>query len=281
MSKVWLVTGAGSGIGAGVAHAALRAGDRVIATGRNLDKVRKAYQGVAHENIAFVELDVSNEDSIHTGVQESELKFGRIDVLVNNAGYSILGNFEETTVAEIGLQFATNFFGVVHVLRAVLPIMRKQKSGQIFNVSSVAGAAGLKHCSIYGASKFAVEGLSLAVAQEVGQFGIQVTIVEPGFFRTSLLDPQNVRWASNPVDAYLAEGRPQDMWSPYNGSQPGDPAKLGDALVKLSQTKELPPFFVAGSDALSVITPTVEARLNVMRANEQLSRSTDGASKTP
>lgn len=277
MSKVWLVTGAGSGIGAGIARAALRAGDRVIVTGRKLEKLRAAYQDIPQENVAFVELDISSEEKVQTGVKEAAARFGRIDVLVNNAGYSILGNFEETSVEDVEKQFQTNFFGVAHVMRAVLPIMRQQRSGQIFNISSVAGAAGLRHCSVYGASKFAVEGLSLAVAQEVGQFGINVTIVEPGFFRTNLLDPNNVRWAGKTLDAYAGEARPQDTWSPYNGAQPGDPSKLGDALVVLSQTKNPPTFFVAGSDALAVLTPAVDARLQAMKANERLSKSTDGS----
>ena len=276
MSKVWLVTGAGSGIGVGVAEAALRVGDRVVATGRNLDKVRGAHGGAATENMAFVELDVADPAQAQAAVEAAVAHFGRIDVLVNNAGYSILGNFEEMTTADLERQFATNFYGVAHLMRAVLPVMRKQRSGHIFNISSVAGVVGLKHCSAYGASKFAVEGLSLAVAEEVAQFGINITVVEPGFFRTDLLAPYNVRWASNPVDDYAAESRPEVMWSPYDGAQPGDPAKLGDALVKLAGIETPPKMFVAGSDALAVITPAVEARLEAIRADEALSRFTDG-----
>jgi NAD(P)-dependent dehydrogenase (short-subunit alcohol dehydrogenase family) len=277
MSKVWFVTGAGSGIGAGVAKAALKAGDRVVATGRNLEKVRDAFGDAASDSIAFIQLDVADAAQARAAVNAAVERFGRIDVLVNNAGYSILGNFEEIIAADLERQFATNFYGVAHLMRAVLPTMRKQRSGQIFNISSVAGAVGLKHCSAYGASKFAVEGLSLAVAEEVAQFGISITVVEPGFFRTGLLEPSNVRWASNPVDDYAAEGSPEAMWSPYNGAQPGDPAKLGEALVKLAGREAPPKVFVAGSDALSVITPAVEARLQAIHADEALSRSTDGA----
>ena len=280
MSKVWFVTGAGSGIGAGVARAALKAGDRVVATGRNLEKVRGAFGDAAGDDIAFIQLDVANAAQASAAVDAAVERFGRIDVLVNNAGYSILGNFEEMTAGDLEQQFATNFFGVAHLMRAVLPVMRKQRSGQIFNVSSVAGAVGLKHCSAYGASKFAVEGLSLAVAEEVAQFGIGITVVEPGFFRTGLLEPGNVRWASNPVDDYAAEGSPEAMWSPYDGAQPGDPAKLGEALVKLAGLEAPPKVFVAGSDALAVIAPAVEARLKAIRADEALSRSTDGAFQT-
>ncbi len=277
MSKVWFITGAGSGIGAGTAKAALRAGDRVVATGRNLDKVRNAYRDVASENITFVQLDVADEAQAKAAAEEAVKQLGRLDVVVNSAGYSLLGNFEEMTTAEFERQFATSFYGVMYVMRAVLPVMREQRSGHIINLSSVAGVVGLKHCAAYGAAKFAVEGLSLSVATEIEQFGIEITVVEPGFFRTDLLDARNVRWASNTIDDYAAEGRPQEIWSPYHGTQPGDPAKLGDALVKIAGMKNPPKLFVAGSDALTVITPVLEARLQEMRTYEELSKSTDGS----
>src|SRR6266511_3031385 len=167
MSKVWFITGAGSGIGAGTAKAALQAGDRVVATGRNLDKVRNAYHAVASDNIAFVQLDVAQEAHAKAAVEEAMKQFGRIDVLVNNAGYSLLGNFEDLTTADIERQLATNFYCVVYVMRAVLPGMRTQRSRHIINISAVAGGVGFKPCPAYGASKFAVEGLSLAVPPEV------------------------------------------------------------------------------------------------------------------
>lgn len=277
MSKVWFITGAGSGIGAGIAKAALRAGDRVVATGRNLDKVRDALPDVASENLAFVQLDVADEAQAKAAVAEAVKEFGRIDVLVNNAGYSLLGNFEEMTTADIERQFAPNFYGVVYVMRAALPVMRKQRSGHIINISSVAGVVGLKHCAAYSATKFAVEGLSLSVATEVEQFGIKITVVEPGFFRTDLLDARNVRYSTNTIDDYAAEGSTREMWSPYHGTQQGDPAKLGDALVKIAGMENPPKLFVAGSDALAVITPAVEARLREMHADEALSKSTDGS----
>jgi NAD(P)-dependent dehydrogenase (short-subunit alcohol dehydrogenase family) len=277
MSKVWLITGAGSGIGAGTAKAAVQAGDRVVATARNLDKVRNALREVAGENLAFVQLDVADEGQAKAAVEEAVQQFGRIDVLVNNAGYSLLGNFEEMTTTDLERQFATNFYGVVYVMRAVLPVLRKQRSGHIINISSVAGVVGLKHCAAYGATKFAVEGLSLSVAAEVEPFGIKITVVEPGFFRTDLLDTRNVGYANNTIEDYKAEGSTREMWSPYHGTQPGDPAKLGDALVKIAAMEDPPKLFVAGSDALAVITPAIEARLEATRADEALSRSTDGS----
>jgi NAD(P)-dependent dehydrogenase (short-subunit alcohol dehydrogenase family) len=225
MSKVWFITGAGSGIGTGIAKAALRTGDQVVATGRNLEKVRRALHDVASENLEFVQLDVADEAQATVATERAVKRFGRIDVLVNNAGYSLLGNFEEMTTAEIERQLATNFYGVVHVMQAVLPFMRRQKSGHIINISSLAGVVGFKHCAAYAASKFAVEGLSLSVAAEVQQFGIKLTLVEPGFFRTELLDARNVKWPSKAIEDYAAEGNVQETWSSYNGTQQGDPAK--------------------------------------------------------
>jgi NAD(P)-dependent dehydrogenase (short-subunit alcohol dehydrogenase family) len=235
MSKVWFITGAGSGIGAGTAKAALKAGDRVVATGRNVEKVRNALRDTAGENLEVFQLDVSDEALVTTAVDQAAKKFGRIDVVLNTAGYSLLGNFEELNTQDIERQFATNFWGVLYVMRAALPVMRKQRSGHIINMSSVAGVVGLKHCSAYGASKFAVEGLSLAVIEEVEKFGIKITVVEPGFFRTDLLAETNVRWPSKRIDDYAAtEVSAHDMWSPYTGTQPGDPDKLGEVLVKLA-----------------------------------------------
>jgi NAD(P)-dependent dehydrogenase (short-subunit alcohol dehydrogenase family) len=206
----------------------------VVATERNLDKVRTALRDAASENLAVVQLDVTDEAQAKAAVEAAVHRFGRIDVLVNNAGDSILGNFEEMTIADIERQFATNFYGVVHVMRAALPVMRKQRSGHLFNISSVAAVLGQKHCSAYAPSKFALEGLSFSVAEEVSQFGIKITVVVPGFFRTDLLDLANVRWAGNRVEDYAHEGEPQAIWSPYHGTQPGDPDKLGEVLVKIA-----------------------------------------------
>jgi NAD(P)-dependent dehydrogenase (short-subunit alcohol dehydrogenase family) len=276
MRKVWFITGAGSGIGTGIAKAALRAGDRVVAIGRNLDKVRDAVHDVASENLAFVQLDVADEAQAKAAVGEAVKRFGRIDVAVNNAGYSLLGHFEEMTIPELERQLATNFYGAVYVMRAALPVMRRQRSGHIINISSLAGVVGFKHCAAYAASKFAVEGLSLSVAAEVEKFGIKITLVEPGFFRTDLLDGRNVRWPSNAIEDYAAEGNVQQTWSAYHGTQQGDPEKLGEALVKIAGMTNPPKQFHAGSDALAAIRPALEARLQEIKDHEALSRSTDG-----
>jgi NAD(P)-dependent dehydrogenase (short-subunit alcohol dehydrogenase family) len=277
MSKVWFITGAGSGIGAATARAALKAGDRVIATGRNLDKVRNALSDVAGDNLAFVQLDVANEARTKTAVEEAMKAHGRIDVLVNNAGYGLLGNFEELSTAEIEGHIATNFYGVLYVMRAVLPVMRRQRSGRIINISSVAGAIGVRHCGAYCAAKFAVEGLSLSVAHEVEQFGIKIVVVEPGNFRTDLLDPHNVKYGASTIADYAAEGETEARWSGYHGTQQGDPAKLGDVLVTIAGMDNPPKQFLAGSDALAMVRPVLEDRLAALRAYEDLSKSTDGS----
>ena len=276
MSKVWFITGAGSGIGAGTAQAALKASDRVVATGRNVQKVRDALREVASDDLHVLPLDVSDEAQVTMAVDQAVKKFGRIDVVLNTAGYSLLGNFEELGTQEIERQFATNFWGVLYVMRATLPVMRKQRSGHIINMSSVAGVVGLKHCSAYGASKFAVEGLSLSVVEEIEKFDIKVTVVEPGFFRTDLLAETNVKWPSKRIDDYAAtEVSAKEMWSPYAGTQPGDPDKLGHVLVKLAGMASPPRLFVAGSDAIAAVTPSVEARLKATHALAELSNSTN------
>jgi NAD(P)-dependent dehydrogenase (short-subunit alcohol dehydrogenase family) len=231
---------------------------------------------VASETLAFIRLDVADEAQAKTAVEQAVKQFGRIDVAVNNAGYSLLGNFEEMTGPELQNQLATNFYGVVYVMRAVLPVLRKQRSGHIINISSMAGVIGFKHCAAYAASKFAVEGLSLSVAPEVEPFGIKLTLVEPGFFRTHLLDERNVKWPSKVIEDYAADGKPKDVWSAYNGTQQGDPEKLGEALVKIAGMTNPPKQFYAGSDAVAGIRSALEARLHEIKAHEALSKSTDG-----
>jgi len=224
-----------------------------------------------HFNLAFAKLDVTDEAQTKAAVAVTLARFGRIDLLVNNAGYSILGNFEAITAQELEAQMRTNFFGAANVMRAALPVMREQRSGKIINISSVAGVVGQRHCSAYSASKFALEGMSLAIAEEVGQFGINVTIVEPGFFRTNLLDPKNVLWATHEVADYAAQGSPEAMWGQYNGAQTNDPAKLAAALIEIATMHNPPKVFAAGADALATIRPTIEARLEDMRTHEALS----------
>jgi NAD(P)-dependent dehydrogenase (short-subunit alcohol dehydrogenase family) len=276
MSNVWFITGAGRGIGAQIAKAALQAGHKIVATGRNLELLRASYQDVPADKIAFLELDVSNEAQAETVVQAAVKQFGRIDVLVNNAGYGLMGNFEEVSSGAIAHQFATNVFGLMHVMRTVLPVMRSQRSGHIFNISSIGGALGFNGASVYCASKYAVEGLSASVEMEVARFGIKVTIIEPGFFRTDFLDAKSVKYGGKVIEDYAVTSTIKEAYDAYNHQQPGDPAKLGAALVRLAGIKNAPKQFLAGSDAIAAVTRSLEGRLDEIRAFAELSKSTDG-----
>jgi NAD(P)-dependent dehydrogenase (short-subunit alcohol dehydrogenase family) len=281
MSKVWFVTGASAGIGAGVVKAALAAGDRVVATARNVEKLRTAVGQPEGDRLAFVRLDVTSEAQARQAVAAAVEKLGRIDVLVNNAGYSLLGNFESLTQAQLEQQVATNFWGVVHVLRAALPVMRRQGAGHVFNLSSMAGVIGYGTASAYAAAKFALEGLSLSVAQEVARFGIKVTLVEPGFFRTDLLAPQSSVFGELEVEGYDAPAAVKAQWQAYHHKQAGDPFKLGQALVRLAGMAVTPKQFYAGSDAVAGITADLKARLTEVEAHQALSASTDGTYRDP
>jgi NAD(P)-dependent dehydrogenase (short-subunit alcohol dehydrogenase family) len=277
MSQVWFITGAGRGIGAHTVKAALQAGHRVVATARSLEQLRSAHADAPQERLALAALDLTDRAQIDAAVGAALERFGRIDVLVNNAGYGLLGNFEEVQDEAIERQFATNVFGLMHVMRAVLPVMRRQRSGRVFNLSSIAGTIGFQGASVYCASKFAVEGLSASIAMEVERFGITVTLVEPGFFRTDFLEPTSVSYAAATIGDYADGGGVKDVYEAYNGRQAGDPARLGTVLVELAAMPSPPKQFLAGSDAVGMATGSLQGRLDEIRAFEALSRSTDHA----
>lgn len=266
---VWFITGAARGIGREIALAALAAGHQVAATGRDLAALQAAFAG--HEGaVQCLALDVAQPQQAADAVAQAVQRFGRIDVLVNNAGYGQLGLFEEIEAADIERQFATNVFGLMHVTRAVLPQMRQQRAGRIFNLASIGGFAGFESSSVYCAAKFAVEGFSESLALEVARFGIQVTVVEPGFFRTDFLARSSVRYGSRRVADY-----PRVDYESYNGRQPGDPARLGRVVVQLAAMAEAPLHFVAGSDALQYATQAFERRLAEVQRHAALSVTTD------
>jgi NAD(P)-dependent dehydrogenase (short-subunit alcohol dehydrogenase family) len=248
--KVWLVTGAGRGLGADIAKAALAAGHAVVATGRNPEKVTSAIG--EHDDLLAVRLDVTDPAEGESAVAASVDRFGRIDVLVNNAGNFNAGFFEELSPEEFRAQIETTFFGPVNVTRAVLPVMRAQRSGLVITISSTAGLEGGEFTSAYAASKFAVEGWMESLAPEVAPFGIRTMLVEPGFFRTELLTPESTKYAESSIEDY-AERTEQTVtaWKRMNGQQVGDPAKLADALVHLAGQEEAPLRFAAGADAVA------------------------------
>ncbi len=266
-NKVWFITGAGRGMGVDITKAALAAGHKVVATGRNTDSVVKAI-GEA-ENLLVVKLNVTEAADAEAAVNATAKKFGRIDVLVNNAANFYAGFFEELTIEEINKQLQTSLIGPMRVTRAVLPFMRKQRSGHIISISSTAGLTSFDFCIAYSASKFGLEGWMQALQVEVAPFGIHTTIVNPGFFRTELLTEQSTNYADKPIHDY-DERRSQQMqfWKGANGQQAGDPAKLAQALIKITNEEQPPLRFIAGADAINTaeqVASTLEQQLNAYR----------------
>jgi len=274
--KTWFVTGAARGLGAAIARAALDAGDRVVVAGRNRDALVQAF-GPDSDTVLSLALDVTDAAAIKTGVEAAVARFGRIDILVNNAGYGHLGIFEELTAQDDRAQFDTNVFGLFDMTRAVLPIMRAQRSGHVFNISSGGGMVGGASGSIYCATKFAVEGFSESIAQELAPFGVHVTIVEPGFFRTDFLDASSVRYGANPIADYAQTSAAlRGFYDARSHNQAGDPAKLGQAMLVLANAENPPVRWTAGTDAVAMVEGKmagVKAELDAWRA---LSLSTDG-----
>lgn len=250
-NKVWLVTGTSRGMGAEIVKSALKAGHRVVATGRNPDKVAKAI-GKSSDNLFIVKMDVTNSKEIEAAINSAVTKFGTIDVLVNNAANFYAGFFEEISPKQMELQLATNLIGPMNVTRAVLPVMRKNRSGHIVSISSTAGLVGYEYCSAYAASKFGVEGWMESLQLEIASFGIHTTIVEPGFFRTGLLEPTSTTWPDNSIQDYSARNAElKPFWESMNGKQGGDPSKLAEALIKIASENEPPKRWLAGADAVA------------------------------
>jgi NAD(P)-dependent dehydrogenase (short-subunit alcohol dehydrogenase family) len=249
-NRTWFITGAGRGMGVDFAEAALGAGHNVLATGRNPDAVREAL-GPADELLA-VKLDVTSREDAEAAVKAAVDRFGGIDVLVNNAANFYAGYFEELTPEQMERQLATSLVGTMNVTRAVLPVMRKQRSGQVVTISSTAGFAGFEYGTAYAASKFGVEGWMASLAPEVEPFGIHTTIVNPGFFRTELLTTESTNYAEPSIEDYAERNAAQrEFWESQNGQQTGDPAKLARALLTIADEEQPPRRFIAGADAIA------------------------------
>jgi NAD(P)-dependent dehydrogenase (short-subunit alcohol dehydrogenase family) len=268
--KVWFVTGAGRGMGVDIAKAALAAGNAVVATGRNPERVSSALG--AHDDLLVVKLDVTDAADAEAAVTAAVERFGRIDVLVNNAGNFYAGFFEEISPEDFRAQVETTLFGPMHVTRAVLPVMRAQRSGLVVGISSTAGIVGQEFCTAYAAAKFGVEGWIESLTPEVAPFGIRTMLVEPGFFRTELLTPESTNYAEPSIDDY-AERAEQTVaaWNAMNGKQGGDPAKLANALVQLASQDEPPLRFAAGADAVEVVEQKAKDLLAQVDAYRELS----------
>jgi NAD(P)-dependent dehydrogenase (short-subunit alcohol dehydrogenase family) len=274
-SKVWFITGAGRGIGADLARAALAAGNAVAATGRDIDRITAALG--ESENLLAVKLDVTSRADAETAVHAAITRFGRIDVLVNNAASFYAGYFEELSPEEVDQQLAVSLIGPMNVTRAVLPVMRRQRSGHVISISSSAGlAAGFDFVSAYAASKFGLEGWMESLHAEVAPFGIITTIVNPGFFRTELLTEQSTSYAEPSIADYdERRGALLEYWKSQNGRQSGDPAKLARALVTIASDEPPPRRFIAGADAIATTEQKIAGLQAQLEAYRELSTSLD------
>ncbi|THF87818.1 SDR family NAD(P)-dependent oxidoreductase [Deinococcus sp. KSM4-11] len=274
MSKVYFITGSSRGMGVDIARVALAAGHQVVATGRQPAAVAAAVG--AHEHLLALQLDITVPSEAEAAVQAALDRFGRIDVLINNAASFQAGFFEEVSPEQFRAQLEVNFFGALNVTRAVLPVLRRQRRGQVVTMSSTAGVVAGEFTSAYAASKFALEGWMEALRPEVAPYGITITVVEPGFFRTQLLEKESTILPALSLDDYAERTRQiLPAWAEMNGRQAGDPAKLARALVTLLDSPKPPERWVAGKDAVQGVTQKAEALRAQANAFPELSTTLD------
>ncbi len=268
-NKIWFITGAGRGMGVDIAKVALAAGHKVVATGRNTDKVAKALGKSA--DLLVVKLDITKPADAESAVKAA---VDRIDVLVNNAANFYAGFFEELSPEQMERQLSTSLVGPMNVTRAVLPVMRKQRSGLIITISSTAGLIGFEFGTAYAASKFGLEGWMQSLQAEVEPFGINTITVNPGFFRTELLTEESTNFAERTIEDYNERRAKQmEFWKGYNGQQSGDPAKLAQALITISSEENPPRRFIAGADAIGTAEQVVATLQQQINAYRELSSS--------
>ena len=267
--KVWFITGAGRGMGADFARAVLATGHQLVATGRDAGRLTTVLG--PSDDLLAVKLDVTRSNDAEAAVKAGVDRFGRIDVLVNNAASFFAGFFEELTPEQMDRQLATSLLGPMNVTRVVLPVMRRQRAGHIISISSSAGlAAGADFVSAYAASKFGLEGWMEALRVEVAPLGIHTTVVNPGFFRTELLTEQSTSYAEPSIADYDERRAPLlEYWKAQNGRQSGDPAKLARALVTIASEQPPPRRFIAGADAIA----TAEQKIAEMKAQVEAHRA--------
>lgn len=272
--KTWFITGASRGFGALVADLALRQGDAVVATARNPKQITDRFG--EHPNLLAVALDVTDEAQAKVAADAAVARFGTIDVLLNNAGFGLMGAVEEASAAEIEAVYRTNVFGLLNVTRAVLPHMRERRSGRVLNISSIGGFRGAAGFGVYSSTKFAVEGLSEALHAELEPLGIHVTIVEPGYFRTDFLDAASLSVSPNVIEDYAATaGRVRDVATGLNHNQPGDPARLAKVLIDFAEVPNPPVRLPLGSDTVAAIEAKHASDAAILAQWRAISVSTD------
>lgn len=273
-SKVWYITGASKGIGLSLVQQLLAKGHRVAATSRHESTLRQA---VTHDNFLPLQADLSNEESISNSIGAAIARFGKIDVIVNNAGYGTGGALEELSSTDIQENFDINLFAVIKVIRQALPHLRQQRAGHIINISSIAGFAPGIGWSIYSAAKFAVNGLSEALAHELTPLGIHIITVSPGAFRTNFLKPDSIVFTGREIADYQNVREAHQKISSLDGIQAGDPGKVADALLQLVEHPHPPVNLFLGTDAYNRATAKIGQLTRQMEEWKSLSQSTDFA----
>jgi len=270
--KTWFITGASKGFGLSLVKQLLAQGQNVAATSRKLAELVIAVGSTA-DNFLPLEVDLANEDSVGCAMHQTKKAFGSIDVVINNAGYGIGGSIEELTDDETRGNFNVNVFGTLNVIRMVMPYMRYQQSGHIINISSIAGFAPGTGWSVYAATKFSIEGLSTVLAEDVREFGIKVTIVAPGAFRTSFLTPESLIIAKNPIEDYKTVRASHERYLQMDGQQAGDPEKAATAIINVAYQENPPLHLLLGADAYDRAMAQLEKLEKEFRFNEELSKS--------
>lgn len=274
-SKVWFVTGASKGLGLSLVKKLLKEGYLVAATSRDIKELQKAVNA-GTDIFLPLSVDLKNEASIEKAIKDTVSKFGAIDVVVNNAGYGLTGSIEELTDEEVRQNFDVNVFGVLNVIRKVLPYMRKQQSGHIFNIASIGGFTGsFPGFGSYTATKFAMHGFSESLSAEVKPFGIKVTIISPGYFRTDFLTSSSLGTAKNEIADYTLVREIQHFHNGYDGKQAGDPDKAAAVMIQVAAQKEPPLHLFLGKDAYQLADAKIKAIENDMTAVKELATATD------
>ncbi|WP_158795792.1 SDR family oxidoreductase [Pedobacter sp. L105] len=272
-TKVWYITGASKGIGLSLVKQLLEQGYKVAATSRKLHALTAAIG--ANDNFLPLEVDLTNDQSVADSFQQTVNTFGKIDVIVNNAGYGMGGALEELTNEEINENFDVNFFAVIRVIQKAMPYLRAQRSGHIINISSIAGFAPGTGWSVYAAAKFAISGLSEALANDLKPLGINVTVVSPGWFRTSFAKPESITFGRNEIADYQYIREFHDKFNRMDGAQPGNPDQVAAAFIKLVEHPEPPVNLFLGSDAFKRATGKIEQLSAEMKEWKEVSASTD------
>ncbi|MFF5381260.1 SDR family NAD(P)-dependent oxidoreductase [Pedobacter suwonensis] len=274
MKKVWFITGASKGLGLSLVHQLLKAGQSVAATSRNISELIKAVNNDTEKFLPLA-INLAEEKSVEEAIKATIAKFERVDVVINNAGYGIGGSIEELTDAETRNSFDVNVFGTINVIRAVSPYLRTQRAGHIINIASIAGIAGATGWAIYSAAKAAVIALSEVSADDLKEFGIKVTVVAPGAFRTSFLTPDSLILATNPIAEYEEVRAIHQKYLKMDGQQIGDPEKAAAAMISLASMPNPPVHLLLGKDAFQRANSKIDALTKEFNDWKAITISTD------